>query len=256
MKNGQQVKNCAYCNAEIPEGNRFCVKCGKSVETDIIPSENSVDKNICPNCYTEVEPNLRFCTQCGTKIEKITTSKSPTTCPHCYAEINPGLRFCTKCGKEITQGSSYHTTCPKCYTDNEPGLKFCTKCGTSLKVKIEPTNENINRELAKRRSQYKTTDSDESLDTIVQTGKDVINELGGFLNKVSSSLDNKSSKSPSTRTNTPRIAKPQKENPGYLICDKCGGYYELQPGEAPENFSDQCECGGKLKFSPVLEEGN
>lgn len=35
---------------------------------------------------------------------------------------------------------------------------------------------------------------------------------------------------------------------GYLVCDKCGGYYKLQPGESPENFGDQCECGGKLNY--------
>lgn len=33
---------------------------------------------------------------------------------------------------------------------------------------------------------------------------------------------------------------------GYLICDKCGGYYELQPGESPDDF-EMCECGGKLR---------
>ena len=34
----------------------------------------------------------------------------------------------------------------------------------------------------------------------------------------------------------------------YLICDKCGGYYELQPGESPEEFNDKCEreCEGDL----------
>ena len=35
---------------------------------------------------------------------------------------------------------------------------------------------------------------------------------------------------------------------GYLVCDKCGGYYKLQPEESPENFGDQCECGGNLKY--------
>ena len=35
---------------------------------------------------------------------------------------------------------------------------------------------------------------------------------------------------------------------GYLVCDKCGGYYKLQPGESPDNFGDQCECGGNLKY--------
>ncbi len=40
---------------------------------------------------------------------------------------------------------------------------------------------------------------------------------------------------------------------GYLICDKCGGYYELQPGEKPEDFSNECECGGELFYSDILE---
>lgn len=32
----------------------------------------------------------------------------------------------------------------------------------------------------------------------------------------------------------------------YLVCNKCGGYYELQPGESPKDFSLECECGGHL----------
>lgn len=41
---------------------------------------------------------------------------------------------------------------------------------------------------------------------------------------------------------------------GYLVCDKCGGYYELQPGESPDDFMDECECGGKTRFVETLEE--
>lgn len=44
------------------------------------------------------------------------------------------------------------------------------------------------------------------------------------------------------------------ENYGYLVCEKCGGYYKLQPGESPEDFSDMCECGGKLKFVQELND--
>jgi len=40
---------------------------------------------------------------------------------------------------------------------------------------------------------------------------------------------------------------------GYLVCEKCGGYYELQDGESPNDFSDKCECGGKLVYSENLE---
>lgn len=35
---------------------------------------------------------------------------------------------------------------------------------------------------------------------------------------------------------------------GFLVCDKCGGYYSLLPGESPEDFSDVCECGGKWEY--------
>lgn len=41
------------------------------------------------------------------------------------------------------------------------------------------------------------------------------------------------------------------ESMGYLICDKCGGYYELLPGESPEDY-EECECGGKLRYSTSL----
>lgn len=41
---------------------------------------------------------------------------------------------------------------------------------------------------------------------------------------------------------------------GYLVCDACGGYYELQEGEKPEDYSDECECGGKLHYTDSLED--
>ena len=37
---------------------------------------------------------------------------------------------------------------------------------------------------------------------------------------------------------------------GYLICEKCGGYYELEEGESFTDF-DVCQCGGTLKYASV-----
>ncbi|AXV40989.1 MAG: hypothetical protein CIT02_01960 [Methanobacterium sp. BAmetb5] len=34
----------------------------------------------------------------------------------------------------------------------------------------------------------------------------------------------------------------------YLICPSCGGYYQLEDDESPEDF-DECQCGGKLYYS-------
>lgn len=38
----------------------------------------------------------------------------------------------------------------------------------------------------------------------------------------------------------------------YLVCDNCGGYYQLQEGESPDDFTS-CECGGKLTYSQKTE---
>jgi hypothetical protein len=35
---------------------------------------------------------------------------------------------------------------------------------------------------------------------------------------------------------------------GLLVCENCGGHYELEDNESPEDFDDTCECGGKTKL--------
>ncbi len=40
---------------------------------------------------------------------------------------------------------------------------------------------------------------------------------------------------------------------GFLFCEKCNGYYELQEEESPEDF-EVCNCGGKLKYFNSLDE--
>jgi hypothetical protein len=40
----------------------------------------------------------------------------------------------------------------------------------------------------------------------------------------------------------------------YLICDKCGRYYELQSDESPGDFVLTCDCGGELKVYNSLDD--
>lgn len=44
-------------------------------------------------------------------------------------------------------------------------------------------------------------------------------------------------------------------NKWYLICEKCGGYYELQKGESHDDF-EKCDCGGKLRYSRINPVNN
>lgn len=53
-----------------------------------------------------------------------------------------------------------------------------------------------------------------------------------------------------------RIQKKGTNIDGYLICDTCQGSYELQPGEKPEDFSDECECGGNLTYLKNISNPN
>ena len=42
---------------------------------------------------------------------------------------------------------------------------------------------------------------------------------------------------------------------GYLICENCNGYYELNKGESPSKFKE-CSCGGNLKYIKTLNPDN
>lgn len=40
---------------------------------------------------------------------------------------------------------------------------------------------------------------------------------------------------------------------GYLICGKCRRYYQLQSGESPKDFINECDCGGKVRYVKNLD---
>ena len=40
--------------------------------------------------------------------------------------------------------------------------------------------------------------------------------------------------------------------PGYLVCNKCNSYYELQNGESADDFEDNCDCGGHLVYKESI----
>jgi uncharacterized membrane protein YhaH (DUF805 family) len=40
----------------------------------------------------------------------------------------------------------------------------------------------------------------------------------------------------------------------YIICDECGGFYELEKGESIEDF-ESCLCGGSLSYAELTPKG-
>ncbi|MDP3066800.1 MAG: zinc ribbon domain-containing protein [Methanobacteriaceae archaeon] len=201
--------------------------------------ENDSPK-ICRKCNAKIEPGFNFCKECGTPVEDAPVKESPkVSCPNCSAELNPEDTFCTECGKKIET----ITSCPKCYANLKPGTMFCTECGVNVPEYKKLESENLTSS---------SSSSSDPLDEVKKTGKGImkdaekiggslIKEVGGFLDKTTSSSSSKKS------------IKPQKKVQRFLVCNSCGGYYELLKGEEPEDFADKCDCGGNLECKDTKE---
>ncbi|MBV1729421.1 MAG: zinc ribbon domain-containing protein [Methanobacterium sp.] len=234
-----KVNVCPKCNADVEPGLKFCTSCGSKVVDPVSGGEGI----ICSNCFADVEPGLKFCTSCGSKVEVVVSGGEGTICSNCFADVEPGLKFCTSCGTK-TESIVSETVCPTCYVDVQPSLKFCTECGTSMIQSEKLTSNQISQKLREKREKEGKINpqEDEIFESIKETGNGLMKGLNGFMSKATGELDKVLNQPPtksSKRRRMPDI------NPGYLVCDTCDGYYELQKGEKPDDFMDECECGGK-----------
>lgn len=78
---------CPSCNASVPQGMKFCGKCGSPV---VKP------KVTCSNCGFEIPEGMKFCGECGTPVVK-----PPNICSKCGAEVAEGMKFCGRCGNRM-----------------------------------------------------------------------------------------------------------------------------------------------------------
>lgn len=61
-------KNCSKCGFEVPQGKKFCGKCGTKV---------AIARN-CAECGTNLPEDDMFCSECGTKYEDTAVSVKPS----------------------------------------------------------------------------------------------------------------------------------------------------------------------------------
>ncbi len=165
----------------------------------------------CRICNAKVPSDTSFCTECGQSLKISSTTE--LTCSSCGENLSEDYRFCPECGDKIESIG----TCPRCTARIKPGTSLCTECGVN--VYEYHSEDKVSREDevgVKKKGQ-------DSLRTSLMKG------LGGSGDKNDSKRN------------------PVQEKERYLVCNTCRGYYQLQKGEDPGDFSDECECGGKLR---------
>ena len=181
-------------------------------------------------------------------------NESHVICPECSSELPAGTKFCTNCGAKIQKQNSnqistdQEAVCPQCSAKFPSGTKFCTECGC---------------EISPMAVQEKIQLDDDHVDSMKETGKYFLRGVGNFLDKAAASIDDATqtgpiyqrksySENPQPAVDVEPVEDKNKGNRGYLVCEKCGGYYELEEGESPEDF-ESCGCGGHLNYVKNLK---
>lgn len=209
MENSTKI--CSKCNAKIQAGSKFCMECGTPVgDTPEVEVPKTGIK--CPKCNTPLSEEDKFCTECGTKMEPI------TSCPKCNAELEPGTSFCTECGTNIYD---YQPSAEPSSSTIQTGTKITDVPSASQSPKRDDPMDDL-----------KETGIGLMKD-VEKTGKGLMKDLGGFLDK-------------SSKKSSKNTINPKKKEQRFLVCNKCGGYYELQKGESADDYSLECDCGGHL----------
>lgn len=231
-----KTRKCSACNTELPEDAKFCTVCGEPLPESSSPTE--VTRSMCPECFAEFQSEVKVCKSCGSRTKPIVDTSQETTCPRCYSEIEPGLDYCPVCGSDI--GSS--ATCPKCSANIPTGMSHCPACGTSRKRK-ETSSYAIREKLKIRRE----TNRDIALQKYEKkdTRPELKKEKRSFFNKAADTIDESLKKAVHDSQMEETIHQ------GYLVCNRCGGYYQLKPGESPDDFTNECQCGGKLEHKLI-----
>ena len=105
MKKGPLVNitiKCSHCFRQIPQGNRFCIYCGKPLfladriaqqKTDAVQPSSPATESYVPTHRSADNPVHRTVASSSTE-----SSEVKRYCPNGHDVADPSLGFCVQCG--------------------------------------------------------------------------------------------------------------------------------------------------------------
>lgn len=156
-----------------------------------------------------------------------------TYCRICNAKIGANSSFCTECGHSLKDNSGSDLICASCGENLDQEYLFCPECG----MRVESLGTCPRCTAPIKPGTTSCTECGMNLDDHQNPDDDLLGEGEEDTDKTS----------PDRLENVKDRDAPEIDKKRYLVCGTCRGYYQLQKGEEPEDFSDECECGGKLE---------
>jgi predicted amidophosphoribosyltransferase len=129
---------------------------------------------------------------------------------------------------------SNQLTCSNCSARLPKNVRFCTECGTKIEENTinNQTESNSSTQLNQTNSSFKKSSDpiDDPIESLKESGKDFMREIGGFLNKASTS-----NRSRSTYCSKCSAAVPNNVN----FCTECGYPVEQISDVKPDQNSPE-----------------
>ncbi len=247
---------CPGCGYENPENSKFCADCGKLMPVD---ESQLLISNFCPECGFQNSENSQFCAECGKTLPLINSTE--TVCPKCNHMNLAGATFCAECGKTLFEKKDHRKKRPMLDEIKSESSNILNN--KSLKEIKSHSSKVISEKSPEFKSDSNSNRTRRSFDNVKSEKKSSSSTgIGGLFGKKSSlkkglnkTLGEIEEKTQPHLNNIDsslnNLQNKEKENYGYLICDSCSGYYELQEGESINDF-EGCNCGGNFIFARTL----
>lgn len=78
-------RRCHACGEQLPEGARFCSRCGAKLPEHPGITRTQPVSRTCPVCKSAVSPSADFCTTCGARLDETGGPASACAC----AQMDP-----------------------------------------------------------------------------------------------------------------------------------------------------------------------